>query len=162
MAAVLVVDDDPSIREVLGELLTGEGFDVRVADGLDAASAVLASEPCELVVSDLLRQPSIPQPDAVGKLRATYGETPTILLTAYAEAKDWQLDEIGMAAVLIKPFDVGVLLALVRQVLEAQRERVATMHATAEATHEVLRRTRGTIDLSQRLLGPPEDDNARA
>jgi DNA-binding NtrC family response regulator len=161
MAAVLVVDDNPFAREALGNLLTREGLEVRLADGLESASAVLAAEPCEVVVSDLLRAHGVSPLDAVANLRATYSETPTILLTADAEAKAWKADVIGMATVLVKPFDIDGFLVMVRRTLEQQRKSVAALQTRSEATQEILRQTRRTIDQGWQLHGPPDDPSQR-
>jgi two-component system nitrogen regulation response regulator GlnG len=157
MAAVLVVENDPFARKALGVLLSRAGLEVRLADGLASARAALAAEPCELIVSELLRPHGVSHLDALAKLRATYGETPTILATAEVEAQVWQPPAIGMAAVLVKPFDIDQFVDLVYGVLAQQRERISAMQTRSEATHETLQRTRGIIDQGRRLRYPPDD-----
>ena len=51
---ILVVDDEPDLSDVLAELLTGEGHQVILAADGRAAVAVLAEEPIDLIISDVL------------------------------------------------------------------------------------------------------------
>src|SRR5688572_10648090 len=86
MACVLVVDDDPAILEVLTSCLELEGFDVCPAPGLSDAVDLLQRESVDLILTDLLSQPS--SPTAFAPLAALAEAAPTIpivLATGYTE-----------------------------------------------------------------------------
>jgi len=123
MARVLVVDDDVFTQQLVGDILCLEGFDVSLADTLEAASAILHAAPCDLVVADLLKPAGATHLEAIQRLHTGLVGTPTLLLTAYAEAKEWPPHELGMAAVMTKPFVVDELLQTVREVLKTRRSK---------------------------------------
>jgi two-component system OmpR family response regulator len=80
---LLLVDDEPSIREPLGEYLEGQGFAVTLAASAAEARELLAGGSVDLVVSDIM----MPGEDGLSLtrwLRAT-SAIPVILLTARAE-----------------------------------------------------------------------------
>src|SRR5690348_16536355 len=79
---VLVIDDEPTIREVLQTRLSAWGYEVLVADDGHAARAILASQDPDVVISDL-RLPSLSGLDILDLLRDGNGVRPCILVTAY-------------------------------------------------------------------------------
>src|SRR5215471_16893266 len=86
MAHLLVVDDEPAARSTLALLLRKRGHRVLEADGLTSATARLAEEVFDLVVTDL----RMPDGDGLDVLKAAKAHSPApevILLTAYAEWK---------------------------------------------------------------------------
>lgn len=108
--AVLVVDDDPTIRECLAELLASEGFEVQEArNGREALQLQrLATAPPAIVVLDLM------MPVMNGwqfldeqKRRPTVASIPVIVVTASDEPA------AGADRVLHKPFDLDVLIAAI-------------------------------------------------
>ena len=81
-ARVLVVDDEPSIRESLADALTEQGFVVRVATDGRRALDVLAEEPPDILLADV-RMPVL---DGIGLLRAVRAQAPNvdvIMMTAF-------------------------------------------------------------------------------
>jgi CheY-like chemotaxis protein len=81
---VLVVDDDPLVREVLAEQLRAAGFDVlRAASGTEALALLAAGEHIDVLVTDL----SMPGLDGLAVIREVQGRIPglpAVLLTGYA------------------------------------------------------------------------------
>jgi DNA-binding response OmpR family regulator len=115
-ATVLVVDDEPMVREVVARYLELDG--VRVHEASDGASAVewLAGHRPDLVVLDVM----LPGVDGLRILRQLRddGDTPVILLTARAEELDRVLGlELGADDYVVKPFSPRELAARVRTVL---------------------------------------------
>ena len=113
---LLVVDDDPGLRELLQEYLTSQGFEVdTVADGV-AMEAYLAQHRVNLVILDLM----LPGEDGLAlarKLRAQ-GGLPIIMLSARGEDVDRIIGlEVGADDYLAKPFNPRELLARIRAVL---------------------------------------------
>ncbi len=113
---VLVVDDEPMVREVVTRYLEHEGFSVDAVDnGRDALAAVKRNVP-DLVVLDIML-PEIDGLDVLTRLRLS-GDIPVILLTARAAENDRILGlELGADDYVVKPFSPRELTARVRSVL---------------------------------------------
>jgi two-component system response regulator MprA len=117
MITILVVDDEPVIREVVAMLLEDEGYSVVTADDGQAALDVFQREPPALVLMDVM-MPRMDGPAAFRAMREhAHGHghgLPVILMSAMAEPAD--LDP-GITAFLRKPLDLEQLLALVSRLL---------------------------------------------
>ena len=113
----MVVDDEPTVREVLAAYLDRDGFTVtEVADGLDALQSI-AEEPPDLILLDVM----IPTVDGLSILSETrrHSSIPVILLTARAEETDRILGlELGADDYVVKPFSPREVVARVRAVLK--------------------------------------------
>ncbi|MEZ5219438.1 MAG: response regulator [Ilumatobacteraceae bacterium] len=113
---VLVVDDEPMVREVVARYLALDGLDVHeVGDG-DAAVAWLDANQPDLVVLDVM----LPGIDGLSILRRLRAERdiPVILLTARAEEVDRIVGlELGADDYVVKPFSPRELAVRVRTVL---------------------------------------------
>ena len=112
MARILVVDDDPSVRALLRDVLELEGHTVAEAvDGYAALRAVAAERP-DCVVLDVI-MPGMDGHEVLTRLRATAGgrELPVVMLTAAADDDTaWRGWSGGADRVLGKPFDADDLL----------------------------------------------------
>jgi len=116
MARVLLVDDEPAIRDTVGYALREEGFEVDTrADGDSGLEAALEGE-FDLVLLDLML-PGLPGTEVCRRLRAE-SPVPIVMLTA----KDGELDrvlglEIGADDYVTKPFSTAELIGRVRAIL---------------------------------------------
>jgi two-component system OmpR family response regulator len=151
---ILVVDDEPSIREVAGPSLELAGFDVRtVADGYAALEEVDAFAP-DLVVLDI-NLPGIDGHEVLRRLRAGGHGVPVIFLTARDAIEDTVVGlEVGADDYLSKPFHLKELVARVRAVLrrsgngaEPKGHLVCGGIEIDDATHQVWR-DRMPVELS--------------
>jgi two-component system response regulator MprA len=117
---LLVVDDDPSVREALALLLDLNGFDVDVAcDGREAIRTLAAASP-DAVILDLL-MPGIDGIEVCRRMRAVGDRTPVLMLTARTELSDRVAGlEAGADDYLAKPF--------------AREELIARLHALLRRT----------------------------
>jgi two-component system, OmpR family, response regulator MprA len=116
-ARVLVVDDEPAVRESLTNSLVFEGYEVVTAsDGVEALDRVRADRP-DLIVLDVL-MPRLDGLTACRRLRAGGDITPVLMLTARDMVGDrvTGLDS-GADDYLVKPFELDELLARVRALL---------------------------------------------
>jgi two-component system, OmpR family, phosphate regulon response regulator PhoB len=111
---VLVVDDDPRMREVAMWALEDEGFAVAVAANRRQATEQARQRPPALVVLDM----SLPPYDGdtvATDLRAICGaQLPILVITADGRATE-KAQRVGAYAGLHKPFDVEQLVRLVRE-----------------------------------------------
>lgn len=112
MAVVLVVDDDPGVREYVGDLLDLEGHEVRYAvDGPSALESIAQSRP-DCVLLDVM-MPGMSGHEVLAQIRRVDGGTqlPVVMVTAAAgEAQSWQAWTGGVDFFLPKPFDADQLL----------------------------------------------------
>jgi len=120
MSEVLIVDDDPSVREVLVLYLTQAGFEVREAeDGAEAIESMTAHA-SDLVLLDIML-PGMDGYDVYRVLRER-SDAPIIFLTARDEDVDRILGlELGADDYITKPFSPRVVSARVRAVLRRKR-----------------------------------------
>ncbi|GAB3862925.1 response regulator transcription factor [Dactylosporangium cerinum] len=114
---VLVVDDDPTVSDVVRRYLEREGFTVELAgDGQQALDAYDAERP-DLVVLDLML-PGIDGLEVCRRLRAQDRALPIIMLTALGEESDRVLGlELGADDYITKPFSPRELVLRVQSVL---------------------------------------------
>ena len=123
-ARVLVVDDEPMVREVVVAYLEREGFAViEAADGRTALDLINSTHP-DLVVLDVM----LPQLDGFSVLTEVRKaiDVPVILLTARTEETDRVLGlELGADDYVVKPFSPRELAARVRSVLRRTRQSPA-------------------------------------
>ena len=112
---VLIVEDEPAIREVVADLLQDEGYAVRqAADGLQAIEEFEVDD-VDLVLSDV-RMPRLDGPSLARRLRGRGHTIPVVLMSAV----DVEVDLPGVRF-LPKPFDRDHLLHVVGSALGANR-----------------------------------------
>ena len=125
---VLVVDDDPTVSDVVRRYLEQDGCQVRLAaDGADGLAAVAAERP-DLVVLDLM-MPGIDGLEVCRRLRHRLPDLPVIMLTALGEEADRVLGlEVGADDYVTKPFSPRELVLRIRSVLRRASGSVAPHH----------------------------------
>jgi two-component system response regulator RegX3 len=146
MSKVLVVDDEPGVRESVGYALEQEGFDVTLAEDGEDAEAKLDDDSFDLLIIDIM-MPGKSGLDVCREVRAQ-SPVPIILLTA----KDAEVDkvvglEVGADDYVTKPFSVRELLGRVRaQLRRRELDRSAGAEGTAIEAGPV------SIDLARHLV----------
>lgn len=112
---VLVVDDDPSIRHLVAEVLRDEGFDVATADDGGEALRFVAVEKPAVIVLDM-RMPVIDGWEFARAYRRRPGpHAPIVAVTAEHDARQCG-EEIGADAVVPKPFQIDDLVRTIERV----------------------------------------------
>jgi two-component system, NtrC family, nitrogen regulation response regulator NtrX len=124
MSSVLIVDDEPNIRRMVGALLSSEGYEVRdAADGASAVARAAESVP-DVVLLDLMMPGELDGLGTLARLRAAAPDVPVIMMSGKAGLSDAvKATKLGAFNFLEKPLSPeGVLLALA-SALELRRVR---------------------------------------
>lgn len=117
MAKVLIVDDDPHIRELVRVFLEEAGMETMEAeDGVDALE-ILEHRPADLVILDVM-MPNMDGWELCRELRRLY-EMPLLMLTAKGETRQIVKGfDLGTDDYLVKPFEPAELVARVKALLK--------------------------------------------
>jgi two-component system response regulator MprA len=140
---ILVVDDEPAVRQALTRALSFEGYAVRSAvDGRTALDALLV-DPVDAVLLDVT-MPGLDGIEVCRRLRAAGDQTPILMLTArHATADRVAGLDAGADDYLVKPFALEELLARIRALLR---------RVSAESDADVLRLADLSLDPSTRIV----------
>jgi two-component system, chemotaxis family, chemotaxis protein CheY len=118
----LVVDDSPTMRQMVALTLTNAGFNVVEAEhGRDAVSKVAGGSKMDIVVTDL----NMPEMDGITLIKelrkmAAFKFTPILMLTTEsAEDKKQAGKEAGATGWIVKPFNPELMLKVIAKVLPA-------------------------------------------
>ncbi len=152
MTDVLVVDDDPNLREVVRYALAREGWTVREAtNGLEALAS-LAETPADIVVLDVT-MPEMDGLEACRRLRMT-SDVPVVFLSSRAEEIDRILGlELGGDDYIAKPFSPRELVSRVKAILR----RARPTQPVGAASKELVRGSiRVDIDAHRAWVGDQE------
>ena len=111
---ILIVEDDPSLRDVLGETLRLENYDVEVAEnGSQALSFLKQNKNIALIISDVQMRP-MDGHELLQACKKLYADLPFILMTAYGTIeKAVSAMNDGAVDYLVKPFDSNTLIDMV-------------------------------------------------
>ncbi len=133
MATVLIVDDEPNIRRMVGALLSAEGYDVReAATGREGVTVAADAEP-DVVLLDLMMPGDIDGMDALAKLRVTHPELAVIMMSGRAGLSDAvTATKLGAVNFLEKPLTPEGVLFAIGSALELRQSRRVARELRAE------------------------------
>ena len=142
-ARILIVEDDPQIRNFISYVLSAEGFASDNAATAQSAMTLLAANVYDLMLLDL-GLPDMDGVDVIRKIR-TWSNLPIIVISARSEDTD-KIDALDAGAddYLTKPFSVEELLARLRVV----ERRMALMNGEAQTAESVYTNGRLRIDFA--------------
>ncbi|NEN76121.1 two-component system response regulator OmpR [Pelistega sp. NLN82] len=147
---LLVIDDDPRLRDLLRRYLTEQGFVVQTAEDGKEMDKAIQKENFDLYVLDVM----LPGEDGLSicrRIRGAGNSTPVIMLTAKSEDIDRILGlEMGADDYLTKPFNPRELLARVNAVL--RRRQVDELPGAPSLDTEIINFGPYTLNLSTRTL----------
>jgi diguanylate cyclase (GGDEF)-like protein len=156
--SLLIVDDEPYILPAL-KALTAAEFNVYTADNAEAAQAIFAHHPIDVILTDL-RMPHQSGIQLLEWVRQHYPRTVRLLMTGYAELED-TIDAINRGQVyhyLLKPWRPEELLQILRnaaekRLLERSRDQLLEQlrQLNSELEQRVLERTRALQEANQLL-----------
>lgn len=116
--AILIVDDDPNILEVLDARLSASGFAVFKAGGPVEALSILEKKSVDLMISDM-KMPEMGGIDLLIQIRSTLPDLPVIFLTAYGTIPDAvRAVKAGAVEYLTKPFDGRQLISMINDIFK--------------------------------------------
>ncbi len=147
--SVLIVDDDPLIRELLQSYLAQEGYQVRCASTAEQAEACLAESPVDLVMLDI-RLPGKDGLTLTRELRVR-SEVGIILITGRNDEVDRIVGlECGADDYVVKPLNPRELVSRAKNLV--RRVRHAQQPAAAAASTQLKRFAGWTLDNDRRRL----------
>ncbi len=118
---ILLVDDDPTVRDSLNDVLTGEGYSVIPAENGVTALKLAARQPVDLALLDL-NMPVKNGWDTFQQLTSDHPLIPIIIVTARPNQLFTALGA-GAGALLEKPMDIPVLLRTMEKLLAESAEK---------------------------------------
>ncbi|UCF94140.1 MAG: sigma-54-dependent Fis family transcriptional regulator [Desulfobacterales bacterium] len=133
---LLVVDDEPAIRDTLAEALRGGGFAVDTACSGSEALDKFKAEQHRLVISDV-KMPVVSGMEVLRKIKRIAPHTPVIMMTAFGTVNNAvETMQLGAADYILKPFALETLAAAVKRHIRAADEqgRAAFPHPSARTS----------------------------
>jgi two-component system nitrogen regulation response regulator NtrX len=116
-ADVLVIDDEPVVREAVRRILEADGLQVIGAEDGASGLAHPAARNCRLVLCDLML-PDLPGMQVLRSLHAERPDLPVVMITGFATPDHaLRARDAGAIDFLAKPFEAGELLETVRRAL---------------------------------------------
>lgn len=113
MACIMIVDDEPSVRKMVGKLLQSQGLDVVEAQDGAEALALAGNPPVDLVLLDI----DMPGMDGLATLRSLRRKCPQAIVIMVSgiddEARARRAMELGARDYVRKPFDLSHLREVV-------------------------------------------------
>ena len=138
-ATIVVVDDEPSIRELVSASLHFSGFDVKTAsNGTEAIDVITQTNP-DIVVLDVML-PDIDGFTVTRRIRQQGVEAPVLFLTARDDTQDKVMGlTVGGDDYVTKPFSLEEVVARIRAILRRTKEQVEDDLEINEDSHDVTR-----------------------
>ncbi|MGA9994587.1 MAG: sigma-54 dependent transcriptional regulator [Pyrinomonadaceae bacterium] len=135
MSKLLIVDDEPGIRQLLTLVFKREGHDVRVAENGRRALVMLREDPSDLIVSDV-KMPDMGGIELLTAARELLPDVAVVMMTAFATVDTArEAFKLGADDFIQKPFDVDELKLIVAKALE-KLELKQENQAFRRAQHE--------------------------
>ncbi len=121
MAKILIVDDDPQLRQSFQKILSSEGHTLLTANSGEAGIAVVKENQPDLVVMDV-RMPGMSGLEAFEMMHQLHPKMPVIIMTAYGTTETAiEATKMGAFDYVLKPFEIPDILDLIERALQAGR-----------------------------------------
>ncbi len=135
---ILIVEDEKSMREVLGILLEGEGYDVTLAAGGIDGISLLNKDIFDMVITDI-NMPKVNGFEILKKVRETSPDTLVIMITAFGTTESAiEAMQLGAYDYIHKPFKIDEIRLVVKKALEKRKlsEEVSILREKIKTTYE--------------------------
>jgi len=117
--AILVVDDEPALRELSKEILSSQGYSVFCAESVTQALNILSSEPVEMMLCDVI-MPDVNGYELVQQVRQKYPQVKIQMVSGYSDNHYISEENKKLHQErLQKPFEIASLLLKVRELLDS-------------------------------------------
>ncbi len=150
---VLVIDDEPGIRQALGQLLEYEGFDVKTASGGAEGIGLYDSFRPQLVFLDV-KMAGMDGLEVLKRLRQADPTATVVMISGHATIQTAvEATQLGAYDILEKPLDTDRVLVLLRNAFENRTlsEENARLRETIESRYEIVGRSFGIRALLDRI-----------
>ncbi len=157
---ILVVDDEPGIRQALGQLLEYEGFEVRTASGGTEGLREYETFRPQLVFLDV-KMAGIDGMEVLKRIRQIDGQAVVVMISGHATIQTAvEATQLGAYDILEKPLDTDRVLVLLRNAFEQRSlsEENERLRQTIESRFEMVGRTpviRALLDRIEKVAGTP-------
>ena len=157
---ILVVDDEPGIRQALGQLLEYEGYEVRTATGGTDGIAEYEKFRPHLVFLDV-KMAGLDGLEVLKRLRKLDGNATVVMISGHATIQTAvEATQLGAYDILEKPLDTDRVLVLLRNALEQRTlsEENERLRSTIESRYEIVGRTyaiRALLERIEKVAGTP-------
>ena len=149
--SVLVVDDEPAIRDMLTQALSSEPYEVLCADSAEEALDIIAQEPVDVVLSDE-KMPGMSGTEFLAIVRRQYPDTIRMILTGHAslESAIHAINEGEIYRFFTKPCNMVDLMVTIRQALQhkdlmAENQRLLNIVRQQSSSLEALEKQHPAI-----------------
>ncbi|HUR35255.1 MAG TPA: sigma-54 dependent transcriptional regulator [Vicinamibacterales bacterium] len=144
---ILVVDDEPSMRQMLAIVLKREGYEVALAENGQSAIAAMERGPFDLLISDI-KMPDMSGVDVLRRAKQMDPDILGIMITAFASTETAiEAMRLGACDYLSKPFDIDLLKMKVREKVENRQLKQENV---------LLKRTLGLSHQFSNIIGRSE------
>ncbi len=150
---ILVVDDEPGIRQALGQLLEYEGYEVKTATGGAEGIALYDSFRPQLVFLDV-KMAGLDGLEVLKRLRQADPNATVVMISGHATIQTAvEATQLGAYDILEKPLDTDRVLVLLRNAFETRllTEENERLRETIESRYEIVGRTYGIRALLERI-----------
>ncbi len=150
---VLVIDDEPGIRQALGQLLEYEGFEVKTASGGAEGITLYDSFRPQLVFLDV-KMAGLDGLEVLKRLRTADPTATVVMISGHATIQTAvEATQLGAYDILEKPLDTDRVLVLLRNAFENRQlsEENARLRETIESRYEIVGRSFGIRALLDRI-----------
>ena len=143
MQRILVIDDEPSIRELLKDFFTGRGFEVVTSQDGEAALNLLKENKFDLLLLDLM-MPGMNGMDVLREIASENLTVPSIMITAYASVSTAvEAMKLGAFDYITKPFVLEDVYLTVRRALDVSKLQEENFRLKKElkkkfSTHKII------------------------
>ena len=118
MKQILIVDDDPSVQDVLSEIVSTYGLGALVAVSAKEAIATLASQKVDVILLDI-SMPDIAGDQFLSFIRKKGFQVPVVVVSGQVdEEMEKRLKEAGISGIVRKPFEVADVIDAVEKALD--------------------------------------------
>jgi DNA-binding NtrC family response regulator len=135
-ANILVVDDEPDIRQLVSEILEDEGYRVAVAENGEAARTEFARSTPDLVLLDIW----MPDVDGITLLKEWSAgglDCPVVIMSGHGTVETAvEATRLGAHDFVQKPISLAKLLSIVSQALESRQTAIQPEHKTVRPAHD--------------------------